>query len=136
MSVELYQDEFGSIYYYADEDILELRWSAATEHISDADFRRWLKLLGQHAIDQKIRFLVVDGRNFHGQPTPETVGDWRDQHVIPLYNQAGTEKFAFLVPHTTETTSTMPAADTGPANYPTQYFSSWDAIRAWFRESN
>ncbi len=141
MSVELYQDQFGSIQHYPNEKILELRWSLGTENISDDDFKRWLKMLGEHAIERQTRFLVVDVREFRGTPSPEAVGSWRDEHVIPLYNQAGTEKFAFLVPPSPpasdsedDDSSSIMDESEGPANFPTQYFPSWDAIRAWFAE--
>ena len=74
MSVERYQDQFGSIQHYPEEQILELRWSPGTATISDDDFKRWLKLLGEQAIQLQTRFLVVDVREFRGQPSPETIG--------------------------------------------------------------
>ena len=142
MPNELFNDQFGSIQHYPDEKILELRWSSGTKGMSDDDFKHWLKLLGDYANDHNTRFLVIDVREFLGKPSADAVGSWRDEHIIPLYNQAGTEKMAFLVPpaaaehsDSEEDSAMSEMSSESPANFPTQYFPSWNAIRAWFNET-
>ena len=58
---------------------------------------------------------------------------WRDEHIVPLYNQAGIEKFAFLtssaMPGTVEK-GRQPAPD-GPASFPTGWFATRDRMYGW-----
>jgi hypothetical protein len=58
---------------------------------------------------------------------------WRDEHIVPLYNQAGVKKFAFLAtsraPATVEK-STEPTPD-GPATFPTGWFETRERLYAW-----
>ena len=66
-----------------------------------------------------------------------TVGEgtlaWRDEHIVPLYNQAGVEKFAFLttpaMPGTVEK-GAQPVPD-GPATFPTGWFETKERMYAW-----
>jgi hypothetical protein len=52
---------------------------------------RYAELSGE----QSTRYLLVDVRKFR-HSIGEGVGSWRDEHIIPAYNAAGVEKFAFL----------------------------------------
>ena len=58
---------------------------------------------------------------------------WHDKHIVPLYNEAGVQKFAFLVtdraPGTVEK-GAKPAPD-GPAEFPTGWFETRDRMYAW-----
>ena len=68
MSVEIFQDQFGSLQHYPDEAILELRWSADTAAISDDDFKRWMMLLGDHATSSTRVFWWWMCVNLPGRP--------------------------------------------------------------------
>jgi len=58
---------------------------------------------------------------------------WRDEHIVPLCNDAGVEKFAFL------TTASMPGtvekgaepAPDGPSAFPTGWFETKERLYAW-----
>lgn len=58
---------------------------------------------------------------------------WRDGHIVPLYNDAGIEKFAFLVtdviPGTVEEGGTPGPG--GPATFPTAWFETREHIYGW-----
>jgi len=76
--------------------------------------------------------LIIDATEFY-----HTVGEgtlaWRDEHIVPLYNQAGVEKFAFLttpaMPGTVEK-GAQPMPD-GPATFPTGWFETKERLYAW-----
>ena len=78
------------------------------------------------------KFMIIDATQFfHTQG--EGVLAWRDENIVPLYNQAGVQKFAFLaapgMPGTVEQGG-VPAPD-GPATFPTAWFGTRDRMYAW-----
>jgi hypothetical protein len=81
---------------------------------------------------QQPRYVIIDATEFF-----HTLGEgtltWRDKHIVPLYNQAGVEKFAFLTSSATPGTvekGGQPAPD-GPASFPTGWFETRDRMYAW-----
>lgn len=95
--MELERDEFGVTSFDAGSGILELDWTDATERMTDAQFRAALERFARHAVTQRARNVLIDVTRFAHKMSPE-IGAWRDEHVIPLYNQAGVKKMAFLIP--------------------------------------
>ena len=109
--------------------ILELRWLAETEAMTDDDFMRWLERYAASAEQYRARFLLIDTRAFKHHPGAHT-GPWREEHIIPQYNRAGVKKLAFLLP-TGAAPETEPAPE-GAAHFPTGYFDSREQIDRWF----
>ncbi len=129
METQLFHDRFGILSYDDARDILELRWLAETEAMTDDDFMRWLERFAAAAVQHRASFLLIDTRAFKHQ-TGTHVWPWRDEHIIPRYNQAGVKKFAFLLP-TGAAPKTEPMPE-GPAQFPTGYFDSREQIDTWF----
>ena len=129
MGTPLYQDRFGVLSYDDTRNILELRWLAETGTMTDDDFMEWLERFATAAVQHHAPFLLIDTRAFKHQ-TGARVWPWRDEHIIPQYNQAGVKKFAFLLPE-----GSAPQADPvpeGPAQFPTGYFDAREQINRWF----
>ena len=131
----LYNDEYGSIISYPDHRALEISWSEGSATISDDSFKMWLTKFGELAVETGSQYLIVDGLKWQGNVSPEAMGSWRTEQVIPIYNQAGTKKFAFLFPEVPPPLAGKAPAPEEGANYPTGYFASRDAIYDWFREA-
>jgi hypothetical protein len=59
---------------------------------------------------------------------------WRNKEIIPLYNESGAVKFAFIAapnyPGPTVEDGASPAPD-GPATFPTGWFKSREAAYQW-----
>ena len=53
--------------------------------------------LGEIAKESDVHGLLIDIRQFMHQPTEDVVA-YRKEHVIPLYNEAGIRRMAFLFP--------------------------------------
>jgi hypothetical protein len=109
--------------------VLELEWVGSTAGMTEDEFEGSLERLAagaekHRAARHRRRRSAVPLR-----PCPE-FGAWRDEHIIPRYNAAGVERFAFLAPQ--EAAPSSPPSHEGPATFPTGYFGSRDAIRAWF----
>ena len=132
METQLYQDRFGAILYDAAKQILELRWFAETEVMTESDFRGWVERYASAAEQRHVPFALIDAREFKYQPAADFL-PWRDDHIIPQYNRAGIKKFAFLLAEGSAP-NTEPAPE-GPALFPTGYFDSRERIERWFTAS-
>lgn len=131
--MELEGNEFGTTSFDAGSSTLELDWTAETEHMTDAQFRAALDRFAALSVDHHARNVLIDVTKFAHQMSPE-VGPWRDEHVIPRYNEAGVQRMAFLLPTGAPGTveSGNEPAPEGPADFPTGYFSSREGVLAWF----
>ena len=100
--------------------------------MSDADFRKTLQVMADHGLRVRPRFMIIDATEFFHEFAGGTLA-WRDEHIVPLYNEAGVEKFAFLVtgrsPGTVEE-GAEPVPD-GPATFPTGWFQTRERMYAW-----
>ncbi|MGI9331716.1 MAG: hypothetical protein ACR2RL_01040 [Gammaproteobacteria bacterium] len=72
---------------------------------------------------------LVDAVQFKMDMSRMSMG-WRDEHIIPRYNRAGLQKFAFVVPGGMPAIGNDPVVD-GPASFPTAYFASRADALAW-----
>src|SRR5947207_1130039 len=97
MGMEIERDEFGTVTWDPDQQILELDWTDASARLSDQQFMDALSRFAGHAEQHHAPNVIIDVTRFLASPGP-AVGPWRDENVIPMYNRAGVRKFAFLVP--------------------------------------
>ena len=131
-SQELAANDWGTITYYPQWNTLELTWSPDTRSMGDDGFRQTLQLLADQGLKVRPKFMIIDATQFV-HTLGEGVLAWRDENIVPLYNQAGVQKFAFLaaagMPGTVEQGG-VPAPD-GPAAFPTAWFETRDRMYAW-----
>ena len=131
-SQQVAANEWGTLTYFPEWKALELKWLANTRSMNDDGFRQTLELLANQGLQLHPTNMIIDAVDFYHQVADATFA-WRDQHIIPLYNQAGVQKFAFLttdrMPNTVEK-GVQPAPD-GPATFPTAWFETRDRLYAW-----
>ena len=129
---ELAASEWGTITYYPQWNTLELTWNPNTRTMGDDGFQETLQLLADQGLKVRPRYMIIDATQFF-HTLGEGILAWRDEHIVPLYNEAGVQKFAFLatgaVPRTVEKGG-VPAPD-GPATFPTAWFETRDRLYAW-----
>jgi len=129
---ELAANEWGTITYYPQWNTLELAWSPNTRSMGDDGFKETLQLLADQGLKVRPRFMIVDSTQFF-HTLAEGALAWRDENIVPLYNEAGVQKFAFLAPAAAPGTvekGGVPAPD-GPATFPTAWFETRDRLYAW-----
>src|SRR5512132_3851753 len=97
MARELNRDDYGVISLHPEGGILELEWLEASADMTDDDFKRSMQRYAALAGEHSTPHLLVDVTKFR-HSMGESVGAWRDRHIIPAYDAAGVEKFAFLFP--------------------------------------
>ena len=130
---ELTAKEWGTITYYPQWNTLELKWDRKTRSMGDDGFGEALQVFADHGLKLRPRFMIVDSTEFFHTPGEDVLA-WRDEHIVPLYNDAGVEKFAFLVtgsmPGTVEK-GAEPAPDSPAARFPTGWFETKQRMYEW-----
>jgi hypothetical protein len=125
----LYEDTFGAVIDYPDDDYLEIRWYDATESLDGDAFNQWLDTFTSHVERTRRSAILVDAVQF-AMPMEKMDLAWRDANIIPRYNAAGIKRFAFLMPAGMPAIGTEPSAE-GPADFPTGYFGTRASARQW-----
>jgi len=131
-SRQLAANEWGTITYHPQWNTVELKWDRQTRSMNEDGFKETLQILADQGVEIRPDFMIVDSIEFFYQ-----IGDgilaWRNDHIVPLYNEAGLKKFAFLVteamPGTVEK-GAEPAPD-GPAAFPTAWFETKERMYEW-----
>ena len=127
------KDPWGQIILYDEWNALELRWLASTATAADADLKATMKTFAQEAVKRRPNTLLVDNTEFR-HTWGEGFMQWRQAEIIPLYNQSGIAKFAFIAganyPLPTVESGATPKPD-GPANFPTGWFKTREAADRW-----
>jgi hypothetical protein len=129
---ELAATQWGTITHYPQWNTLELKWGPQTRSMGDDGFKETLKVLAEQGLQVRPDYMIIDATEFFHDFGEGTLA-WRDEHIVPLYNQAGVKKLAFLAtsraPATVEK-GTEPAPD-GPATFPTGWFETRERLYAW-----
>jgi hypothetical protein len=125
----VYNDTFGSVIDWADEDFVEIRWYDTTRHLSAAQFNDWLTAFAGEVERAGRSGVLVDSTQFRMDMATMDFA-YRDANIIPRYNAAGVKRFAFLMPEAMPAVG-APAVPEGPATFPTGYFDTRPAALAW-----
>ena len=132
--IEVARNQWGAILHHPAQRTLELQWFASTRQMTDDDFKSSLELYATAAEQLRpIACMLIDSREFLHTFGDPGVMRWRDEHIIPRYNAAGVEKFAFVMPEGSSGTVESGSAPSveGPATYPTAWFSSRERAESW-----
>jgi hypothetical protein len=65
--------------------------------MTDDGFKQTLQILADQGLKVRPKFMIIDATEFFRRPGERTM-TWRDEHIVPLYNDAGIEKFALPPP--------------------------------------
>jgi hypothetical protein len=127
----VYEDEWGSIIDRPNPGFLEIRWFDTTSMMTRAQFNRWLETFADHVEERRRPSVLVDATCFRMKPE-EFDPAWRDTHIIPRYNRAGLQKFAFHMPEGMPLIG-RPAEKEGPGQFPTGYFGTRADAISWLK---
>lgn len=125
----VYEDGWGEIIHRPGPGVLEIRWFDSTAAMTGDAFNDWLAMFAGQVEATVSRRCFVDVLQFRMPPDRMSTG-WRDEHIIPRYNHAGVERFAFLMPAGIPLIGAEPAPE-GPATFPTGYFGTRQAAFDW-----
>ena len=84
METQLYHDRFSVMIYDDARNILELRWFAETETMTDDDYMRWLERYAAAAEQYHVPFTLIDTRAFKHRPGAHTGPVERGAHYSAI----------------------------------------------------
>ena len=114
----LYEDVWGEA---IDRDgYMEIRWYDSTAAMSGDQFNEWLSVFAGYVEERKPSGVLVDATQF-SMPMERMNTEWRDENIVPRYDAAGLQKFAFHMPAGMPLVGNEPAPE-GPAQFSTGYF--------------
>lgn len=125
----VYEDAFGAVIDHADAGYLEIRWYDTTEAMSADQFQDWLAAFAGEVERRHRPGILVDSTRFLIDRGNMDDG-WRDEHIVPRYNAAGVQKFAFHVPDAMAAVGAPPTS-MGPSTFPTAYFARRQGALDW-----
>src|SRR5437899_7112552 len=93
----LNEDSLSKITFDDEKSLLTMVWKESTKDMIGPHFQGSLFMFAGFALQKKSKKILIDVRKFFWHPPEydELTGPWRTQNISPLYNKAGTEKFAF-----------------------------------------
>jgi hypothetical protein len=97
--------------------------------MTEPEFQHFLEQFAACIEECGLEGGLIDALQFR-MDTSQLSAGWRDQNIIPRYNQAGMKKFAFIMPEGMPAIGTEPTPE-GPASFPTGYFDKRTAALAW-----
>lgn len=115
-----------SMTYHKPQRLVRLTWLAGTAGMTDQDFKETLETFAESALQHKARGLLIDVREFKHRPSPE-IAAWRDEVVVPKYNQAGVKKIAWVWPGNAP--SNQPASE--KEKFENRHFATEAEALAW-----
>jgi hypothetical protein len=125
----VYEDRFGELIDHAGDGYLEIRWYDATEGMSADDFQSWVAAFAGEVERRRRPGILVDVTRFLMDQSHMDDRWWYEQ-IVPRYNAAGVEKFAFLALDGMPAIGSPPAAAKG-ATFPTAYFARRQDALDW-----
>jgi len=109
--------------------VLRLVWTEKTTTMTDEEFKRALSLYADYALKHRTVGLLVDIRNFHHRPGPET-GKWRSEEIVPRYQAAGVTKFAYVIGADAQMPAPWSRMETKEA-FDTRHFRTTEEAEKW-----
>ena len=124
-----YNDEFGQILDWPENDMIEIRWFDTTATLDANGFQQWLTVFAA-AVEKSGRSNVLTDSTSFTMDMAHMSGEWRDTNIIPRYNAAGVRRFAFHLPTGSPPVGALPVHE-GPATYLTAYFDTRASAVEW-----
>lgn len=89
------KDPYGHISLDAARKFLRMDWLPAASGMSAEDFKRTLGVAAEAALAHAVECVLVDAREFRPNPALAEICEWREQEIVPKYNQV-IQRFAWL----------------------------------------
>ena len=131
MGETVFNQDWMALDWHADDKTLELKWKEATAGMGGEGFQLSLAMYAAEAAAHGAKSLLVDTRAFRFGDF-QSVEEWRQRTIIPLYNHGGARRFAYIFPESFDLPPQKEADNT--ESFATRYFHSYDDARSWLRQ--
>ena len=112
--------------------LMSFVWTEKSVAMTVDDYKDAIRGYARLVLEHRTRCALVDLREFRYRVEHAELGAWWTDEIVPLYNQAGLNKLAFLLPE-----GEQPPPDEAPATaeagetFITRHFASQQAAMSW-----
>jgi len=112
--------------------LLSFLWTEKSSAMTVDDYKDSIREFARQVLAYRTRRVLVDLRKFRYVVDAGAVGSWWADEIVPVYNQAGLEKFAFVLPEGEPVApDEAPAEPESGEKFVTRQFSSEQAAKSW-----
>jgi len=113
--------------------LMSFVWTEKSAAMTVDDYKDAIREYARLVLERRARCALVDLREFRYRvEDAEVLGSWWADEIVPLYNQAGLEKFAFVLPEGEQAPSDeTPAKAEAGETFITRQFASKQAAMSW-----
>jgi hypothetical protein len=128
---------FRHAFYAFDLDerasLLSFNWTEKSASMTDHDYKQALREYAHLMVKHRARRALIDLRKFRYRlGDADGLAAWWANEIVPLYNQAGLERFAFVLPEGEQAPPDETPAEAGESEkFLTKQFGTKQAAISW-----
>jgi len=113
--------------------LLSFNWTEKSTGMTDDDYKQALREYAHLIVKHRARLALIDLRKFRYRlRDADGLRSWWANEIVPLYNQAGLEKFALVLPEGEQAPpDETPAKAEDGEKFPTKQFDTKQAAISW-----
>src|SRR5437764_10391502 len=112
--------------------LMSFVWTEKSVSMTVDDYKDAIRDYARLVLEHRVRCAFVDLRKFRYRVEHGELGSWWADEIVPLYNQAGLEKFAFVLPEGEQAPSDeTPAKAEAGEKFITRQFAPKQAAMPW-----
>jgi hypothetical protein len=113
--------------------LMSFVWTEKSVAMTVDDYKDAIREYARLVLEHRARCALVDLRKFRYRvEDADVLGSWWADEIVPLYNQAGLEKFAFVLPEGEQAPpDETPAKAQAGEKFVTKQFGSEQAAISW-----
>ena len=112
--------------------LMSFVWAERSVAMNADDYKGGIRAYARLVLQHRARRALVDLRSFRYRPEDaHLLASWWADEIVPLYNQAGLQKLAFVIPDSGQAPDETPVEVQAGEHFVTRQFASEPAGIAW-----
>jgi hypothetical protein len=112
--------------------LMSFVWTEQSVAMNADDYKDAIRAYARLVLQHRARCALVDLRSFRYRlEDADLLASWWADEIVPLYNQAGLQKLAFVLPESEQAPDETPTEAQAGENFVTRQFGSEQAAIAW-----
>jgi len=112
--------------------LMSFVWTERSVAMDADDYKDAIRAYARLVLQHRARRALVDLRSFRYRPEDaHLLASWWADEIVPLYNEAGLQKLAFVIPDSEQARDETPVEAQAGENFLTRQFASEQAGIAW-----